>query len=116
MANQVARHLRKNETIAEKQLWNELRQLRAQGYHFRRQAPIDNFIVDFACLSHRLVIEVDGIQHDTSEGRKKDSARDAHLHWLGFTSLRFRNSDVSQNIEGVIAEVLVALGLLVKQE
>jgi very-short-patch-repair endonuclease len=48
MANQTARRLRKNETIAEKQLWRELRQLRAQGYHFRRQHPIEGYIVDFA--------------------------------------------------------------------
>ena len=61
MVNKLARHLRKNETIAEKQLWKELRELKRQGYHFRRQAPIDSFIVDFACLSHRLIVEVDGI-------------------------------------------------------
>jgi very-short-patch-repair endonuclease len=116
MANQIARHLRKNETIAEKKLWKELRNLRRQGYHFRRQAPIDAFIVDFACLSHRFVIEVDGIQHDTELGRKKDAARDAHLNWQGFTLLRFTNGEVAENIEGVIAEVLASLGVLVKQE
>ena len=116
MANQIARHLRKNETIAEKRLWKELRQLRVQGYHFRRQAPIDDFIVDFACLSHRVVIEVDGAQHDEDEGRRKDSARDAHLIWRGFTMLRFRNSDVARNISGVMAEILAVLGVVVKQE
>ena len=116
MANQVARHLRKKETIAEKRLWKELRQLRRQGYHFRRQASVDNFIVDFACFSHRLIIEVDGIQHDTDTGRTKDAARDAHLHWQGFTMLRFWNGAVAQNIEGVMAEVLAALGVVVKQE
>jgi very-short-patch-repair endonuclease len=116
MANQIARHLRKHETIAEKQLWKELRSLRVQGYHFRRQAPIDAFIVDFACFSHRLVIEVDGIQHDAGSGRKKDAARDAHLHWQGFTLLRFTNGEVAQDMEGVIAEVLASLGVLVKQE
>jgi very-short-patch-repair endonuclease len=116
MANQIARLLRKYETIAEKRLWKELRGLRRQGFHFRRQAPIDCFIVDFACFSHRLIIEVDGIQHDTETGRTKDAARDAHLHWQGFTMLRFRNGDVAQNIEGVMAEVLAALGMVVKQE
>ena len=116
MANQIARRLRKTETIAEKRLWRELRKLRAQGYHFRRQAPIDNFIVDFACLSHRVVIEVDGIQHDTAEGQNRDASRDAHLRWQGFTLMGFRNGDVAQNIEGVMAVVLAALGVLVKQE
>ena len=116
MANQMARHLRKNETIAEKILWRELRKLRRQGYHFRRQAPIDGFIVDFACLSHRVIIEVDGIQHDTIVGRTKDAARDAKLHWQGFTVMRFRNGDVAQNIEGILAEVLAVLEAVVKQE
>ena len=116
MANQTARALRKNQTIAEKRLWQHLRSLRAQGFHFRRQAPIDGFIVDFACFSHRLIIEVDGIQHDTDEGRRKDSARDAHLAWQGFTLLRFRNGDVAQNVDGVIAAVLASLGAVVKQE
>ncbi len=116
MANQTARALRKKETIAEKRLWKQLRTLRVQGYHFRRQAPIDGFIVDFACLSHRLLIEVDGIQHDTDDGLIKDVARDAHLKWQGFPVLRFRNGDMTQNIEGVMLEILAALGVLVRQE
>ena len=116
MANQIARQFRKHETIAEKRLWRELRKLRQQGYHFRRQAPIDSFIADFACLAHRVVIEVDGIQHETEDGQRRDASRDAHLQWQGFTLLRFRNGDVAQNIEGVMAEVLAALGAVVKQE
>ena len=116
MANKSARHLRKHETIAEKRLWKELRKLRAQGYHFRRQSPIDGYIVDFAWLSRRVIIEVDGIQHDTKTELRKDAARDAHLNWQGFTLLRFRNGDVSQNIEGVVLEILAALGVVVKQE
>jgi very-short-patch-repair endonuclease len=116
MANQTARTLRKKETIAEKRFWRQLRTLRVQGHHFRRQVPIDSFIVDFACYSHRLVIEVDGIQHDTDEGLKRDASRDAHLRWQGFTILRFRNGDVAQNTESVMAEVLASLGAVVKQE
>jgi very-short-patch-repair endonuclease len=116
MVNRVARHLRKNMTVAEKILWSELRKLRARGYHFRRQSPVDDFIVDFACLSHRLIIEVDGIQHDTNAGRRADTARDADLDWKGFKVLRFRNSDVSQNLDGVMLEILAALGAVVKVE
>ena len=116
MANQTARRLRKNETIAERQLWKELRNLRAQGYHFRRQAPIDDFIVDFACLGHHVVIEVDGLQHNTVEGRIKDTARDARLQWQGFKVLRFSNADASDNIEGVLAEILAVLGAVEWQE
>ena len=70
MANEMARTLRKNETIAERRLWKELRQLRTQGYHFRRQCPIEGFIVDFACLSHRVIIEVDGYQYFEDDGLK----------------------------------------------
>ena len=116
MANQTARHLRKHQTIAEVRLWTELRKLRAQGYHFRRQCPIDGFIVDFACLSHRVIIEVDGIQHDTSADIEADVARDAHLKWQGFNVLRFRNGDVKQHLDGVVLEVLAALGAVVKRE
>jgi very-short-patch-repair endonuclease len=116
MANEIARCLRKNQTIAEAQLWEELKELRRQGYHFRRQCPIDDYVVDFACLSHRLIVEVDGIQHDTDEGLKEDASRGAHLKWQGFTVLRFRNGDVSQSLNGVVLEVLAALGAVVKQE
>ncbi len=116
MPNKMARHLRKNQTIAERKLWGELRQLRTQGYHFRRQFPIDGYIVDFACLSHRVVIEVDGFQHFVGTKLKSDASRDAHLHWLGFRVIRFTNADVAQTIDGVVLEVLAALGAVVKTE
>ena len=58
MANERARQLRKNQTVAEKRLWNELRELRWQGYHFRRQAPIDKYIVDFACYAQRMAFNM----------------------------------------------------------
>ncbi len=116
MANQTARKLRKNETIAEKRLWKELRELRRQGYHFRRQHPIEGFIIDFACLSQMLIIEVDGIQHLETEHLKADAARDARLNWLGWRVLRFSNGDVANALDGVVLEVLAALGAVAKQE
>lgn len=78
MASQIARHLRKTETIAGKCLWPELRKLRAQGYHFRRQCDVDGYIVDFACFSQRLIIEVDGCHHLEGEQLKSDLKRDEH--------------------------------------
>ena len=66
----------------------ELRKLRHHGYHFRRQAPISNYIVDFACLAQKVIIEVDGIQHDEPEARMADAARDADLVWRSFKVLR----------------------------
>ena len=116
MASEVARHLRKNPTIAEARLWDELRELRRQGYHFRRQAPIESYIVDFACFEQRVIVEVDGIQHATAQGASADAARDADLTWRGFKVLRFTNSDVSQNAEGVMLEILAALGAVVRTE
>ena len=116
MANQIARRLRKTETIAEKRLWRELRKLRAMGYHFRRQHPVDDYIVDFACLAHLIVIEVDGYQHGEDAGLQKDAKRDAHLRWRGFEVVRFDNGDVRDHLDGVMLEILAKLGVVVKQE
>jgi very-short-patch-repair endonuclease len=116
MANARARQLRKRPTIGETRLWRQLRQLRHQGYHFRRQAPIDRYIVDFACFSQRLVIEVDGVQHQEPNAMAADAARDADLSWRGFKVLRFRNDELRDSMPGVMLEVLAALGAVVKQE
>jgi very-short-patch-repair endonuclease len=116
MASEFARHLRKHPTIAEARLWDELRQLRGQGYHFRRQAPIESYIVDFACFEQRIIIEVDGIQHATAKGLAADAARDADLTWRGFKVLRFSNADVSQHPEGVMLEISAALGAVARVE
>ncbi|MBN8910469.1 MAG: endonuclease domain-containing protein, partial [Rhizobiales bacterium] len=100
MANERARSFRKRPTAAESRLWKELKALRAQGFHFRRQVPIDDDIVDFACFDQRLIIEVDGSQHDEPAGLAADSGRDAHLRWQGFTLMRVRNADVMNNTSG----------------
>ena len=116
MANQLARRLRKNQTLAEQKLWLELRTLKERGFHFRRQVPIATFIVDFACLTQKLAIEVDGAQHFDAGAASRDSDRDARLRWLGFNVLRFSNSDVMDNCNGCLLEVLAALGAIEKQE
>ena len=116
MADGRARHLRKNLTVAEARLWKELRELRPHGYHFRRQAPVGRYVVDFACFSQRLIIEVDGIQHETPEGRRSDVARDADLQWRGFKVLRFANGHISEGLDGVMLEILHALGAIEQQE
>ena len=116
MANQIARRLRKSETIAERRLWRELRKLRPQGYHFRRQHPMFGYVVDFACLAQRLIIEVDGAQHLDTDNLRVDAARDAHLRHHGFEVLRVSNGDVSEHLDGVVLLVLAALGAVTKQE
>ena len=108
MANERARRLRSNSTNAERKLWRFLRSLKAQGFHFRRQVPIDHLIVDFACYSARLVIEVDGGQHNSASGQRADAARDTYLRDHDFRVLRFWNNDVIGNIEGVAHEILAA--------
>lgn len=112
MANSTARSLRKRLTTNEERLWRELRELRRQGVHFRRQVPIDHLIVDFACFRHRLVIEVDGVQHRTPDGGRHDAGRDAHLAWQGFKVLRFTNGEVTETFEGVMRAIMAEVGLV----
>jgi very-short-patch-repair endonuclease len=84
LANQTARALRKRMTPQEVKLWVQLRAMKGPGYHFRRQAPIDQFIVDFVCFKQRLIIEVDGGQHGRYYQQANDAKRDAYLSAAGF--------------------------------
>jgi len=92
--------LRKRPTDAEKVLWQQLRQKQLEGFKFRRQQPIDHYIVDFVCFERRIIIEVDGGQHATQ--RKGDILRDTYLRQQGFHVLRFWNNEVLLNINGVL--------------
>jgi very-short-patch-repair endonuclease len=109
MPNQTARKLRKTLTPQEVKVWNHLRPWRKRGDHFRRQAPRKGFIVDFVCLKHGLVVEIDGGQHDFQAHSAKDAQRDANLAQSGFRVLRFWNSDVDQNMDGVLQTIDAAL-------
>jgi very-short-patch-repair endonuclease len=109
MANERARHLRRNRTSAERRLWRELRQLKQIGCKFRQQVPIDHFIVDFACLSRRLIVEVDGGTHSTDEEVARDARRERYLKAQGFQVLRVWNSDVRENISGVMDTIVGVL-------
>ena len=112
MANEHARALRKSRTPAERLLWSRLRLLKDVGYKFRQQVPIDNFIADFACLSHRLVVEVDGATHASGTGTVRDLHRDQYLREQDFRVLRFWNDDVMQHPDRVIERIVVELGTL----
>ena len=111
MVNQFARGLRNNATEAERKLWQQLRLLKADGFHFRRQVPIGTAIADFACHRARLVIELDGGQHSLPVRNKLDEARSEMLSHHGFRVIRFWNVDVFQNMDGVITAIRLALGL-----
>ena|ERR1700730_12358918 len=101
------RRLRREQTPAENLLWQQLRAKRLDGAKFRRQHAIGNHIVDFCCLRHRLIIEIDGGQH--AEEIEKDEARTGRLEAHGFKVLRFWNHDVMGNLEGVLTSIADAL-------
>ena len=102
MANEMARHLRKTMTPQEVKLWGHLRQLRDQGLHFRRQVPCEGYIIDFACLKSKLMIEIDGAQHGEPRNAREDALRDARLAAAGFKVLRFWNNEVNVNLDSVV--------------
>jgi very-short-patch-repair endonuclease len=79
------------------------RRRQIDGHHFRKQVPIDGFVVDFACLKKRLIIEVDGGQH--AWRRPQDTRRSEHLKKLGYQILRFWNNEILQNPDGVLLRI-----------
>jgi len=98
-------------TEPEKRLWWHLRRrLPTEGTHFRRQVPIDSFIVDFCCLKARLVIEVDGHQHGFDENMRRDATRTQALEARSYRVLRFTNREVMTSIDVVLDTILAALG------
>jgi very-short-patch-repair endonuclease len=105
-----ARANRQGMTDAEVRLWIELRRL-GLGVSFRRQHPIGPYIVDFACLAIRLVIELDGSQHLDSQA---DKIRDAFLKRNGWTVLRFWSADVLLDVDSVVAAVSREIERLMK--
>jgi very-short-patch-repair endonuclease len=110
-ARSRARTLRKQMTEPERRLWWHLRhRLPTNGTHFRRQVPIDFFVVDFCCLKARLVIEVDGNQHGFDDNRHRDAARTCALEASGYRVLRSTNCEVMTSIDVVLDTIFAALG------
>jgi very-short-patch-repair endonuclease len=103
---QLSRELRKNMTDAERRLWSKLRMRQLARFQFYRQRIIGNFIVDFFCPLAKLVIEVDGNRHSSGELVWADRKRDEYLKNLGLKVLRFLDTEVLNNIEGVIETIL----------
>ena len=102
---QRRRALRNNGTSAEATLWKFLQRKQQAGRKFRRQHSIENYIVDFYCFSEKLVIELDGNYHFSKEGSRKDIRRDEYLKELGIKVIRFENSEVFLNLEGVLERI-----------
>ncbi|KRC80249.1 endonuclease domain-containing protein [Sphingomonas sp. Root241] len=102
--NRHASRLRREATDAERLLWGMLRDRRLVGHKFRFQATIEPFVVDF-CVEARLIIEVDGSQHNA----EADAGRTQFLQSRGYRILRFWNSEVLENLDGVLEVIIAAL-------
>ena len=102
-----SRQLRSEMTKAELHLWQHLRMRQMFGFKLRRQHPVGKYILDFACIDAKLVIEVDGGQH--SELQTQDKARTVWLEAEGWKVLRFWNNEVLQNTESVLESIRLAL-------
>ncbi len=101
-----ARVLRSKATSAEEHLWYELRARGFNGMKFVRQCPIGPFFVDFACRERKIIVEVDGGTHSTSEERARDKARSDYLEEQGFRIFRAHNQEVYDNLDGVLDTLL----------
>ena len=106
-AKQRVRKLRRDLTDAERRLWSRLRDHQLGGWSFRRQHSIAPYIVDFACVEAKLIVEIDGGQHADS---MRDQTRNNYLTKKGWHVLRFWNNDALTNTEGVLSTLLAALG------
>jgi len=109
MTTERARELRRNLTESERRLWSALRDKRLLGLKFRRQHPVGPFIVDFACLTASLVIELDGSQHDDEEQFWYDYRRTKFLEQKGFRVMRFRNVFVLKHPAQCVEQIEDAL-------
>ena len=105
----VAQTLRKNMTKEERRLWYDF--LRKLPVTVNRQKVIHRFVVDFFCAKANVVIELDGAQHFSEDGKAKDRERDAYMNALGYRVLRYSNAEIAKNFEGVCADIMRNLGL-----
>ncbi|HNW99992.1 MAG TPA: endonuclease domain-containing protein [Candidatus Cloacimonadota bacterium] len=96
------RDLRENQTEAERVLWSRLRNRRFRELKFNRQVSIGHYVADFYCAQKKLVIELDGSQHMEETAIEYDSIRTEYLNNLGIKVLRFSNTDILMNIDGVL--------------
>src|ERR1700742_2479816 len=98
----AAKKLRANTTPHERILWRALKELPIEGTHFRRQAPIGPYVVDFFCPAKRLIVELDGGHHNEDATAQRDGERQAWLENEGYKIIRFWNSDVTGDLNAVM--------------
>lgn len=104
-----ARGLRQEMTPAEKKLWECLRNRKFNGLKFRRQHPIDRYIVDFICMEKLLVVEVDGGIHQVTGQKEYDNERTRDLEGYGLKVIRFSNEEVMDNVFDVLKKIKLFL-------
>lgn len=102
---ELTRELRKKSTPQEIILWSRLKGRKFNNLKFRRQHLIEKYIVDFICLEKKLIIELDGWQHQEEEQKRYDQERTIFLESLGFSIIRFWNNEVNSNLDGVLLRI-----------
>lgn len=105
----TARDLRRGGTIAEKRLWEQLRNRKLAGLKFVRQAPVGPYIADFLCRERNLIVEVDGATHSTAAELANDKRRTEALAALGYRVIRVQNEGVMRGLDQTLVLILVAL-------
>ena len=104
-----ARNLRKNETLAEKRLWEQLRNRTLESFKFSWQVPVGSYIADFVCREQGLIVEVDGATHSIDEELAYDNRRTEFLKSEGYDVIRFQNDEILNGIDEVLTLILQAL-------
>ena len=105
----AAKKLRANATPHERTLWRALKDLPIEGSHFRRQAPIGPYIVDFFCPAKRLILEIDGGHHNEDDVAKRDLERQNWLESEGYRVIRFWNSEIAGDLTAVLERIYLEL-------
>jgi very-short-patch-repair endonuclease len=98
--------LRQVETETEKIMWESLRGKRLNGLKFRRQHPYEHYVLDFFCVEHQLVVELDGSVHDVLDQAAYDEERTNFLNEHGLHVIRFRNEEVKENLPSVLQKII----------
>ena len=106
-----AKDMRREQTPAEQKLWGDLRQMKDQGFHFRRQVVFPPYIVDFVCHKTKIIIEADGETHHETGAKAYDEKRDSSLKAQGYTVLRFSNDSIYDCSDRVIDIICDAAGI-----
>ena len=101
-----ARTLRREATAAEKILWHHLRNRQLNKFKFSRQEPIGPYIADFVCRAKKLIVEIDGVTHETAEELAHDAARTEFLVGQGYRVIRFRNEDIFGDLGPVLETII----------